>query len=492
MSIIRTNSRNQLKMIALEEMVEKDSIVRTIDTFVDQLNLEELGFNNSTSTVGRPSYPVNAMVKLYLYGYMHDMRTTRVLAKGCKINLELRWLLCELFPSYRTIGEFRKNNGEAFENIFQKTVDIAIINKLIGGKTLAFDSFPIRASNSKKNSYKDKKLDFLKEHARGKLNNYVEELAKDDMYTNEEQDSIEEKIEHYENQLDKYEQIENQLKEDGVNQVSYTDADARILPKGDFGNFLGYRIQCGADSKHKLVCGYEVCNDNDIKHAHSIAQITKQNIGTNKFDALYDKGYHSGPEMAKLAELNVTPYISIPKPNQNKVISVSEFKYNKRSDTYTCPANQRLKTNGRWLVRKNRKAKHYSNPKACRNCPMKAQCTTRKAGRLITRYDHYEYVEANKKRIEKRPDYYRQRSQIIEHIFGTIKRHWGIDHALLRTKKKVKIEFAIAFTCYNLKRIKTILGDKLLKQLNNRLKSLHLSRDHLEELIQYFCSIFYF
>ena len=182
--------------------------------------------------------------------------------------------------------------------------------------------------------------------------------------------------------------------------------------------------------------------------------------------------------MAKLHQENITSYISPPKLNKNKVFPTSEFSYNKRKDCYTCPANELLTTTGKWIARKNRKIKYYSNPKACKYCELKSKCTTRKHGRLITRFDNYEFVEANKIRISNRPDYYRQRSLIIEHVFGTIKRHWHLDYTLLRTMNKVKIEYAIAFTCYNLKRLKTIFNDNPIKAANNFINRFYSNHRH--------------
>ena len=466
MNKISKKSRSEFKMFVLEEFVSPDSDVRMIDNFVDSINLTELGFEDFNNKVGRPSYPRDILVKLLLYGYMNGIRTTRKLEKACQVNMELRWLLCELTPAYRTIGEFRRKHEEAFANVFQKTVQLALIHKFIEGQTIAFDSFPIRASNSRKNNYKGKKLDHLKNYAQDKLNLYIQELAKDDTYTPEEQDGIEDKIDHYDSQLNKYEDIQNTLDEKGINQVSYTDPDSRILPKGDFGNFLGYRIQCAADSKHSIVCGYEVCNDNDIKHAVSIAKKAKANLGSKGFDGLYDKGYHSGPEMAGLEKENITPFISPPSLKKSDVFPTSHFIYDPKTDSHTCPAGQTMTAAGKWRKRNNRRVKSYTNPRACRSCDIKSQCTTRKQGRLLVRYDHFQYVDQNRERIENNPDYYKKRAQIIEHIFGTIKRQWKLDHTVLRTKEKVGIEYAIAFTCYNLKRIKSLFGDNWTEYLN--------------------------
>ena len=286
----------------------------------------------------------------------------------------------------------------------------------------------------------------------------------------------------YESQLNKYEGISQQLKEEGVNQVSYTDPDARILPKGDFGNYLGYRIQCGADQKYKMVCSFDVSNENDINQGAGIAKQAKENIKARKFNGLFDKGYHSGPQMALMTEEEITTYISIPRAKDREVYSSQLFKYNKRSDTYTCPAGQKLKTTGTIFNRKGRTIKNYTNSKACRSCVYKPECTTRKQGRVISRYDHYEYVEANRKRVQANPNYYRTRSQIIEHIFGTIKRHWGLGYTLLRTKEKVKIEYAIAFSSYSLKRIASIFRQKELNKSHiSRIINNYLS-GHLENM----------
>jgi len=456
MNVLNKAPRDQLKMISFEDYIEKDSMVRVIDSFVDATDLEELGFINNNNQKGRPSYPIDVMVKLFLYGYMNGIRSTRKLEKACLINLEVKWLLCELTPKYRTIGNFRINNLDAFNKLFLKTIELALHHKLISGKTLAFDSFPIRASNSRKNTYNKKKLGFLREHAQSQLDKYIDEL--DDNEQNE--DHVNQKIDHYEEKLEEYDRLDKQLDEHGSTQLCITDADARVISKNDRSNMVGYRVQCGADAKHKIICSSSISNQNDHHSTASIAKQAKSNIGAKKFDALYDKGYHSGPQMAQLSQCNITPYVSPPKYKDYGVYPHSDFKYNKRYDSYTCPAGERLSTNGEWRMRGKRRVKNYQNTKACRQCPIKHECTNRKAGRQIARYEHFEHVELNRKRIRKKPEYYKLRSQTIEHIFGTIKRHWGMDHTLLRTKRKVKVEFDIAFACYNLKRIRSIFGLK--------------------------------
>lgn len=463
MNKLKKQSRDQLQMICLDSLVEKDSKARVIDAFVDAADLKKLGFTHFTNKQGRPSYPTEVLVKLFLYGYMNGIRTTRKLEKACKINLELKWLLCGLTPKYRTIGNFRIQNLEAFNKLFLRTIDLALKHKLIEGKTLAFDSFPVRASNSRKNNYNKKKLGFLSDHAQEQLDKYIDKLENNEEEDSENNIKLNKKIKHYEDKLVEYKRIEKQLEEENITQISSTDPDARIMSKNDRSNIVGYRTQCGADAKHKIVCSREVSNKNDHHSTASIAVQAKENLKTNKFDALYDKGYHSGPKMAELEDNNIVPYISPPRFKDQDIYSHIDFKYNKKYDNYTCPAGQTLRTTGKWMKRGERLLKNYQNNAACRNCPLKEKCTTRKAGRLLTRYEHYEHVESNRKRITKKPNYYRLRSRTIEHIFGTLKRHWGIDHTLLRTKEKVKVEFDIAFTCYNLMRIMNILDQKGLK-----------------------------
>lgn len=470
MNKLKKQSRDQIQMLCLDDFVSKNSFARVIDAFVDAAELKKLGFMHYTNTQGRPSYPTDVMVKLFLYGYMNGIRTTRKLENACRVNMELKWLLNGLTPKYRTIGNFRIDNTEAFNKLFLRTIDLAMKHKLIGGKTLAFDSFPIRASNSRKNNYNKKKLGFLRDHAQTQLDQYLDELVDNQDLDEEQKEEARDKIRHYEDKIDDYDQIQKKLDKEGLTQISGTDPDARVMSTNDRSNIVGYRTQCGADSKHKIVCAVDISNKNDHHSTTTIAVQAKQNIKANKFDGLYDKGYHSGPKMAQLHEENITPFISVPNYKDHGIFPHTAFKYNKRYDSYTCPAGQTLKTNGVWRNRGTRKVKNYQNTKACKNCPLREQCTTRKAGRLIARYEHYEHVEANRKRIARRPDYYKLRSHTIEHIFGTIKRHWKIDHTLLRTKEKVKVEFDIAFTCYNLMRIKAILALNSVKKLNYELR----------------------
>ena len=482
--------RDQIRMISLDQMVEEDSLVRVIDVFVDMLDLEELGFSYfKLNKEGRPPFHPATMVKIFFYGYQNGIRSCRKLEKACKTNIEMMWLVNGQHPHYKTIANFRKDNSEAFKKTFRYFVAVLRDWKLIEGKTVAIDSFKIRAQNSLKNNFNERKVKRHLDYIDKRIAEYEEELDKE---FNQE---IEDKLEEVEKKKDDYLNIRQSLKDTGDGQMSSTDPDSRAVVFQRNSVKVGYNIQAASDRKYKLLLAADTGDVNDTKALAVMVERVQKNLGLDsmKINILADKGYHSGRELKACEALNAKTYVA-PKESssvkQNPAYAMESFRYNPRSDTYTCPAGASMLTNGRWYNkklkngRKSYEVKHYKT-RACKGCKLREECTSNKMGRIIERTEYAEYVASNNNRVNKNPDYYRQRQQIIEHQFGTLKRHQHFDYTLMKGKDKVLGEVFVAFTMYNLRRSVSILGfsgimrriKAVLQRIFNKLVLTALIRD---------------
>ena len=471
MDYIQGFDRNQLQMLSFEEFVACDSWARVVDLFVDSLPISELGFKQDLSKEGRPPYHPSDMLKLFLYGYKNHLRSTRKLEKACQVNLEVIWLLKGLQPSARKIAYFRKNNAKAFKQVFRYFVLMLKDLSLIDGQTIAIDSFKIRAQNSLKNNFNQKKIDRHIDYIDNKIVAYEEALNQADK--EDEQKDLRAKIAYQKKKKTNYKSIEQKLSESGESQISLTDTDARsvVLHRNIIN--VGYCVQAGCDSKYKLFVNNDTGSVNDTHALSPMALDAKSLLNLDSMDVITDKGYTTGKHIAICTDNNITTYSS-PKANSsqnNGLYDMQIFKYNEQEDTYICPADKVLRTNGTVYNKNNHKVKHYKNRQACKECKLRALCTKNKNGRFIERSIYQEALEENEKRVKNAPNYYRLRQQVTEHQFGTLKRQWGFTYTLMKGKENVLSEVNLMMICYNLRRMMSIFS---VKELKIRLKALVL------------------
>ncbi|MBB3186325.1 IS1182 family transposase [Microbacter margulisiae] len=474
MQHIQGEERNQLQMFCLEQMVEADSFVRVIDYFVDTIDLESFGFRNvKLKEEGRPPYHPAVLMKLYFYGYRYGIRSSRKMEREARLNLEVRWLLCEQTPSARTICMFRKEYAESFKAIFRKFVFLLKELGLMEGKTIAIDSFKVRAQNSLKHNYNQKKIDRQLEYIDGRIKEFEDAL--DEADSQEQKTVLKDKIAVQQSRMEKYQAIEAELKETGKDQISTTDQDAQsvVLQRGI--TVVGYNIQASVDAKNKLIAHFDTGGVNDTNALGTVAVATKEVLQVEQMDVLADKGYHTGEQIRQCEQNGITTYVSPKEPASNDpdIFPITSFVYDTEKDCYTCPAGETLTPNGTWLTHSSKgyksayKFQRYNNPAKCRLCEMHSLCTKSKNnGRNIDRSEFAADVEQNNQRVKENPAYYKQRQQLAEHPWGTLKRQRGFDYVLTRGKKNVLGEVSLVFIGYNLSRfIQITEGINAFKEL---------------------------
>jgi len=466
--------RNQMFMFTLDSSIAGDSFVRVVDAFVDTIDLKSFGFAHvECREEGRPPYHSSVLLKLYLYGYHYGIRTTRKLEREAQTNMECMWLLKGLRPKYKTIADFRKNHARAFREVFRRFVCLLKQWNLIEGETVAIDSFKIRGNNSLKNNFNEKKLKQHLEYIDKQITEYRDML--DTCDKQEERKELEKKLSERKEKQARYEQVGKDLQASGEDQISLTDPDSRsvILLRNIV--HVGYNIQAVSDKKYKLLVEYDTGTVNDTHALAPVAIQTKNLLKVNELRVLADKGYHTGEQLAACREEEIETYVSpkAPSTKDTGLYSTKEFKYDPEKDQYTCPEGYQMHTNGTWHQhsdsrRKGKSAyrrRRYTTP-ACKTCTCRHLCMKSRNGRYIDRSEYADTIEANARRVKENPDYYRQRQQITEHPFGTLKRQRGYTHTNLRGKTKVPGEAGILFIGYNLRRCISIFGAaKLIKAL---------------------------
>jgi transposase len=487
MKYLQGQNRDQITLfpVSLNDSVDAENEVRLIDVFVDSLKLDEFGFKLEHIENGRPAYHPADLLKLYIYGYLNKTRTSRDLEKECHRNIEVIWLLKCLKPDHNTISNFRRDNPKAIKKVFRETVRIARYFNLIGGTLIAGDSTKLRAQNSKKNNFNQKKIDRHLEYIENKLAEYNKALAESDGDKNE----IKKEIDKQNQRKDGYKKLEKQLKESGQRQISTSDPDSRHQITRNNITEVSYSAQTSVDAKNYIPIDYKITNANDKKAMGEMLRRAKTILRTNQFTALYDKGYHTGSELAIADALNIPAIVAIPPFSgashaPDIRYDVEHFDYDKKTDTYTCLQGHTLTTTGYWHHAKNDagevayRFRNYTTPQ-CKTCPVRPLCTKSAAnGKQVRRSEFAHNVENNKKRVQNSEKLYKRRQAIVEHPFGTIKRQWGFNYII--TKKYIKraeADFGFIMTAYNLRRMINIVGMKSLKQC-------------LRSLFSVLCSIF--
>jgi transposase len=487
MKTIQGISRQQIQFTSLDDLVAADNPVRILDAFVERLDpiaigLSKIGIGqrsvkhrtSKTNPGGAPRFDNKLLLKLYLYGYLNKIRSSRKLEQECCRNIELRWLMQELAPNYHTIADFRKDHAGTLKNLFKLYIHFLNELNLLGKQTIAVDGSKFRAVNSRKNNYNQKKVDKHQAMIEEKADNYLkelDELDKDETGGSEpsyRKEEVEAALQRLMERKIKYDDLQQQLDNTEEKQISTSDSDSRALIINKNIVEVSYNTQTAVDAKHNLLVHIEATNTNDGKALHRATAQAKENMNLKQdpLDVLADKGYHTGAELQECHEENIQTYVAFKeqpsvKHLQKEFLS-TQFIYNKQEDNYTCPAGKTLTSLGTWH-NKNGDAGETSyrfktyRTAACKSCSLKKHCTKLNK-RIIHRSEYQDAVDRNNKNIRQNPDYYKRRQSICEHPFGTIKRQWGYTYTLMKGLKKVNGEMNLIMLVYNIKRTLSILG----------------------------------
>jgi transposase len=477
-------SRQQPSLLPprLEDYVGPDNPVRAIESYVSALDLAKLGFRHAGRgvEVGQPPYDPADLLKLYLYGYINQVRSSRRLEREASRNLELIWLLKNLKPGYRTIANFRKENWEALKAVNRGFVLLVRELGLIGGSIVAIDGSFFHGDASKASIFTRKRLADQIAKLDQEIESYGKSLEDNDAAEAKDQtrdrpdgpgsggggdgDDIGAKVSALMAKRSRTEADLARLEERGETQLSLTDPDARLLVKNGQG-VAGYNVQAVVDDKHKLIVASEVVNaSSDAGQLHAMAKAAKDALEAEALQALADEGYYSSLELKACEDDGIVAYVPVPennRPLEKDRFSLKDFSYDATADAYRCPAGELLRpTKGRFTNTSGRVEIRYLGRKAtCGACPSRTRCLSPKAAhRSIARWEHEDVLDRHRARMQGAGELMRRRSGIVEHPFGTLKCRAGYRHFLVRGFNKVRGEWSLMALCYNFTRVLNILG----------------------------------
>lgn len=457
--------RNQAMLFPelLDEYVAEESAVRVIDVFVDELDLLGLGFKTMPADTGRPGYHPETMLKLLIYGYLDRVQSSRRLEKEAQRNVELMWLTARSAPDFKTIADFRKDNGKAIQRVCREFVMLCRKLNLFKDAFVAIDGSKFKALNNRDRNFTKAKLKRRLEQVDESIARYLSEMESLDRQESKVADDktqrLSEKIVILKGEIAKLKAREVEMLAAPDKQLSLTDPDARSMATSGSSGMVGYNMQAAVDTKHHFIVAHEVTNNgSDRGQLSPMAEQAKKALGVDEIEAVADRGYFSGAQIKACEEAKITTYL--PKPQTSKqrtqgYFAKRDFIYRPEEDQYQCPAGQRL---GRFTttVQSGLRIHRYRNP-VCGQCALKAKCTPAKE-RRITRWEHEEVIERLQDRLQRRPDVMAIRRQTVEHPFGTIKAWMGPQHFTTKTLNRVSTEMSLHVLAYNLKRAIRLFG----------------------------------
>ena len=474
MGYIAGIAREQLILFpeSLDDYISGDNPVRFIDAWVETLDLAGLGFSDTVAAeTGRPGYDPRAILKLYIYGYLNRIRSSRKLEQECQRNVEVMWLLGKLAPDHKTIADFRKDNLTGLKETFKAFCLLCRELGLFGGELIAVDGSKFKAVNSAKRNFSQTKVKEYLAEIEQRLASYLQELDQADQSEGSVLSAkataveLQAKIERAKARQIKYQGYLKQMAERGESQLSLTDPDSRAMPKGG----VAYNVQTVVDSKHHLIVVQEVTNEvTDRDQLSPMAIAAKEMLQVERLAAVADAGYAHGKELKACQEAGIEVYVPRPDTSANTKLGLFgkvQFVYDPATDTYTCPAAETLAFRFE-TIEKERQIRYYQTS-ACGKCPLKEKCTRNKKGRRITRWVDEHIIEETQARVEAHPETMKMRGQLVEHPFGTIKFWWDHGHFLMKGLEKVKAEFSLSTLAYNIRRVLNILGvERLMAALS--------------------------
>lgn len=465
-------SQSTLLPERLDDYVTEDNPVRVVDVFVDNLDLTALGFERAIAqATGRPGYHPATLLKIYIYGYLNRVQSSRRLEREAQRNIELMWLTGRLSPDFKTIADFRRDNGAAIRRVCREFVVLCRRLDLFSQALVAIDGSKFKAVNNRDRNYTRAKVQRRIEQIEESVARYLSELDSADRQgaapvAEARTTRLREKVEKLQSEMQRMQALAKEVEAAPDQQISLTDPDARSMATSGKGTgTVGYNVQTAVDAQHHLIVDHQVTNiGNDRSQLATMAKRARTAMQAEHIEVVADRGYFSGEEIVACEEVGITAYVPRPQTSNNQakgLFGKRDFVYLPETDSYRCPAGQSLIW--RFTTVEKGLTLHCYWSSACKACPLKTQCTS-SPQRRVKRWEHEAVIDAMQQRLDQDPDKMRIRRQTVEHPFGTLKAWMGSTHFLMRTLNHVSTEMSLHVLAYNLKRVMKILGIAPLMQ----------------------------
>lgn len=476
---IKGENRHQRTLFpeSLDEYVSEDNPVRVVDLFIDSLNIESLGFASQPKDTGRPGYHPSVMLKLYVYGYLNRVQSSRRLEREAQRNIELMWLTGKLAPDFKTIADFRKNNGDAIQSVCKQYVQLCRSMGMLNDDFVAVDGSKFKAVNSRDKNFTKAKMKRRLEQIDESIARYLAQIASADLHETIESkaksERLSSKIEGLKAEIERLKGLEEKMMASPDEQISETDSDARSMATSGRGTgMVGYNVQSAVDVDTHLIVAHEVTNEgHDRYQLYNIGNLAQEVLQAESLDVVADRGYFSFRELEKCYAGGIFPTMPRPQMSGNikkGMFSKRDFKYIEKDDEYECPAGERLEWRYRSIEGGLEVDKYWTT--ACESCPWKSNCTSdTNPFRRIARLQSEELAEHMQYRLETEPDRMKIRRETVEHPFGTIKCWMGYTHFQTKGMENVATEMSLHVLSYNMKRCINMLGVKALLEAIRRL-----------------------
>jgi transposase len=465
---IEGEDRQQVTLLpeCLDDYIGEDNPVRVVDAFVEELDLYSLGFDGvEPAATGRPSYHPSVLLKLYIYGYLNRIQSSRRLEREAQRNVELMWLTGRLTPDFKTIADFRHDNGKGIRNVCRRFVTLCRELKLFTHAIVAIDGSKFKAVNSRDRNFTPGKIDGRQKQIEQSIQRYLDALETADRTQPPEIEAkterLQDKIKKLREQMKQLDETKEELKRVPDGQRSLTDPDARsMLQSGKSTGIVGYNVQAAVDARHHLIVAHEVTNvGHERAQLSKMAKAAREAMGKTELQALADRGYFNGTELKACEDAGIKTYVPKPMTSNAKAhgrFDKSDFIYIAKDDEYQCPAGQRAIYRCNSFEKNGNKLRVYWTS-ACPVCPIKSQCTPSDY-RHIRRWEHEEVLDRVQQRLDRKPIAMTLRRCTVEHVFGTFKHWMGWTHFQTRKLEHVNTEMSLHVLAYNLKRVIAILG----------------------------------
>ena len=464
---VEGTDRGQMTLLParLDDYITEDNPARAVDVFVDNLDLDNLGFIRvQPLDMGRPGYDPRMMLKLYIYGYLNRVPSSRRLERECQRNIEVIWLTGQLAPDFKTIADFRKDNGKAIREVCRTFVALCRKLDLLSSASVAIDGSKFKAVNARDKNFTEAKMKRRLARIDESIARYLSQLETADRHGNAVPEAkvthLNSKIEKLKEEIVRLNAINTEMMASEDEQISLTDPDARSMAtSGKDTGIVGYSVQIAVDTQHHLIVAHEVTNVGTDRHQLSnMAEQARSEMDVEKLEAIADRGYYEGEEIKDCEDAGIS--VTLPKPQTSGAkaegrFGKQDFVYVAGDDSYRCPAGERLAYRFTGVEKGKAIRRYWTN--VCRRCALKAQCTNGPE-RRIPRWEHEAVLEKVQTRLDHNPDAMRVRRSTAEHPFGTIKCWMGATHFLMTTLPKVATEMALNVLAYNMKRVIAIMG----------------------------------